>query len=901
LPGRIPENYITQGLTEGTYNYRLIVTQGTGCFGLSNEVLIHVVSDPVVTVTATQDVFCDGGSTNFQAFVTGGVGTISYQWQQFISGNWVSIPGATQDNYSTPILNAGEYFFRVAITQNSGCESFSDQYVITVVPDPVVTIQPNANSICSGGQVLFTSTVIGGLGTTSYQWQQYNTNTSTWTNIAGATNATYTTSILTALGTYEYRLAVTQGFSCEAVSSSVVITVTSDPVVTIASGDLFLCVGANTLINSTVTGGAGSIMYQWQQFVQNVGYVNIAGANAASYTTPTFSTPGTYSYRLLVTQNSGCETVSLPIDVHVEADPVVVVTAAENIICEGGIVTLSSVVTGGSGNNTYQWQLYNTNTATWQNIANANNQNYISGILTTGTYQYRVYVTQNSGCASASNSVIITVTPDILISGQPQGGAICIGGQIILSVTASGPPTILYQWQSSPDGTPASFINIPGASASTYNVPNLTAGTTYYRVIASYPANGCESSVSDVAVVTISPDLLVTLQPGDINECVGGTNTMTVSVSGGSGAITYQWQQSADGSSGWANSIGTGATTTTYMPISTNAGTTYYRVLVNAANNGCDQAVSDIAVAVINPDLQVINQPNDVSECVGGTNTMIVSISGGSGTISYQWQSSLDGFTGWGDVTGNGANTATYTPSSAIAGTTFYRVLINAVDNGCDQAISNNAIATIIPDLVVTTHPSNVNECIGGNNTMTVIVSGGSGDITYQWQSSSDGSSGWTDATGFGANTDTYTPSSAVAGTTYYRLLVNASNSGCDQAISNTAIAVITEDLTVTSQPTNVNECVGGTNSITVSISGGSGAITYQWQQSVDGSTGWANSTGTGATTATYTPSSAVPGTTYYRVLVNAANNGCDQAVSNNSIVNISSDCGHHVRTIGCQ
>jgi hypothetical protein len=55
-------------------------------------------------------------------------------------------------------------------------------------------------------------------------------------------------------------------------------------------------------------------------------------------------------------------------------------------------------------------------------------------------------------------------------------------------------------------------------------------------------------------------------------------------------------------------------------------------------------------------------------------------------------------------------------------------------------------------------------------------------------------------------------------------------------------------------------------------VTGGSGTITYQWQQSADGSTGWANSHGTGATTATYTPSSAVPGTTYYRVLVNAAN-----------------------------
>jgi hypothetical protein len=31
---------------------------------------------------------------------------------------------------------------------------------------------------------------------------------------------------------------------------------------------------------------------------------------------------------------------------------------------------------------------------------------------------------------------------------------------------------------------------------------------------------------------------------------------MTVTVTGGSGAITYQWQQSADGSTGWANSTG---------------------------------------------------------------------------------------------------------------------------------------------------------------------------------------------------------------------------------------------------------------------------------------------------------------------------------------------------------
>jgi hypothetical protein len=141
--------------------------------------------------------------------------------------------------------------------------------------------------------------------------------------------------------------------------------------------------------------------------------------------------------------------------------------------------------------------------------------------------------------------------------------------------------------------------------------------------------------------------------------------------------------------------------------------------------------------------------------------------------------------------------------------------LVNAGNNGCDQAVSNNGIAVISADLVVTTQPTNVSECVGGTNTMTVTVSGGSGTITYQWQQSPDGSTGWANSTGTGATTATYTPSSAIPGTTYYRVLVNASNNGCDQAVSNTATAVIAADLVVTTQPTDVHECVGGTDQMT--------------------------------------------------------------------------------------
>jgi predicted alpha/beta hydrolase len=325
---------------------------------------------------------------------------------------------------------------------------------------------------------------------------------------------------------------------------------------------------------------------------------------------------------------------------------------------------------------------------------------------------------------------------------------------------------------------------------------------------------------------------------------------MTVAITGGSGSISYQWQASPDGTSGWANASGTGSTAATYTPPSTVAGTTYYRVLINASNNGCDQAVSNVATALIVPDIVVTTQPTNINECVGGTDQMTVVISGGSGTISYQWQSSPTGTGSWSNASGTGSTTATYTPPSTVAGTTHYRVLINATHSGCGQAISNNGIAIIANDIAVTTQPTNVNECVGGTNTMTVAISGGSGTISYQWQSSPNGTGSWTNATGTGALTNTYTPESTTAGTTYYRVLINATNSGCGQAVSNNATAIIAADIVVTTQPTNVNECVGGTDQMTVGITGGSGTISYQWQSRPNGTSSWVNASGAGSTTA---------------------------------------------------
>jgi hypothetical protein len=221
----------------------------------------------------------------------------------------------------------------------------------------------------------------------------------------------------------------------------------------------------------------------------------------------------------------------------------------------------------------------------------------------------------------------------------------------------------------------------------------------------------------------IIPDLLVEVQPTNVNECIGGTDQMSVTVSGGSGVISYQWQESTSGTSASFINI-PGATLSTFTPPSLVAGTTYYRVIISATGSGCGSTISDTSNAVIIPDLLVTEQPTNVNECIGGTDQMSVTVTGGSGVISYQWQESTSG-TSASFTNIPGATLSTFTPPSLVAGTTYYRVVISATGSGCGSTVSDTSNAVIIPDLLVTVQPTNVNECIGGTDQMSVTVTGG--------------------------------------------------------------------------------------------------------------------------------------------------------------------------------
>ncbi len=78
----------------------------------------------------------------------------------------------------------------------------------TVISAPTIGTQPTSQTVTEGGTATFT-VVTSGTEPLSYQWQQSTDSGQSWTNIDGATDATYTTeATTTSMNGYQYRCVV---------------------------------------------------------------------------------------------------------------------------------------------------------------------------------------------------------------------------------------------------------------------------------------------------------------------------------------------------------------------------------------------------------------------------------------------------------------------------------------------------------------------------------------------------------------------------------------------------------------------------------------------------------------------------------------------------------------------
>jgi gliding motility-associated-like protein len=392
-------------------------------------------------------------------------------------------------------------------------------------------------------------------------------------------------------------------------------------------------------------------------------------------------------------------------------------------------------------------------------------------------------------------TVIVVAAP--AITNQPTSSSVCEGGTPTLLTVAysNGTGTPTYQWFSNTTNSTAGGTAITGATNSSYSPPSTTVGTLFYYCQITFSSGGCTSILSNTAQVIINPLPTISTQPLNTqNICVGGTITaLTVAYTGGVGTATYQWYSNTTNSN-TSGTIIAGATNNSYTPPTFNtAGSYYYYATITLSGNGCGSTTSSTAEVIVVADPIVSIQPLTTQTlCQNSTPTdLTITVTGGIGTISYQWFSNTTNSNTGGTIIA-GATNNSYTPPTATVGTRYYYCVVTQSGVGCNVT-SNVATVIVVAAPAITNQPTSSSVCEGGTPTLlNITYTNGTGTPTYQWFSNTTNSTvGGTAITG--ATNSSYSPPSSIVGTLFYYCQITFSSGGCTSILSNTAQVIINQ------------------------------------------------------------------------------------------------------------
>jgi len=815
----------------GPYTVTLSVTNECG----TTESTRSFTVTPAVIANAGNDATVCSGATQLNGIASGGSGS-GYTY------SWSPSTGLSNANIANPSANPTTTTTYTLTVTNGSCTAI-DQVIVNKNTVTAGAISGN-QTICVGGDpvALTVATAATGGGAMTYQWEVSTISaTSGYTDINGATSATYDPSVTTVPTWYRRKaISTLNGLSCDATGNFIEITINTVSPGTI-SGDQTICVGGNPAAFTTTNAtGSGTISYQWQSSVDNATFTNISGATSATYDAPSISQTTYYKRVAKSTFNTvQCTQESNVITVSVIPLPVVTTQPqASQTVCQDTAPTsLQAAAAGGTGTFSYQWYVSNNPGGTGGTaISSATQSTYSPPTNQTGTKYYYCIISQMApGCSVTTSIVQVQVIASPAINQQPASSTVCTGGtptQLTVSyINGIGTPS--YQWYSNTSNTTTGGTAIATATTNAYQPVASAEGVYYYYVVITFGSGGCSSVTSTVATVTVNPlPQIVTHPAAQQTICVGGSvSPLTVAGNTTSGTPSYQWYSNTT-STATGGTIISGATSATYTPPAYNtAGNYYYYAVVSYGNNGCGTITSNVAAVNVVADPVISVQPIATqSLCQNPVAAQIsLTASGGVGSLSYQWYSNTVNSTSGGTAIAS-ANTAAYTPPATNVGTTYYYCIVTTSASGCSVTSSTSQVI-VLSAPVVSTQPQPQTLCFGATPAaLSVAYINGTGTPAYQWYSNtSNSTTGGTLLNG--ATNASYQPSGATAGVLYYYVQITFATGGCSVITSN-AVAVTINPLPSVTSTQSTTICSGETFTITPQDGNGNSIPTgtqYTW------------------------------------------------------------------------
>ncbi|HRJ13648.1 MAG TPA: SprB repeat-containing protein, partial [Saprospiraceae bacterium] len=725
------------GLAAGTFS--VTVSDEAGCVRTGS---VTLNNPPALSLTCSQQnpVTTVGGMNGSATVnISGGTPGYTIEWSGPSSGsNTSSNAGAT----AITALQEGSY--TVTVTDNNGCM----QTCAFVISGPGCMLAVSAgsdNPLCNGssdGEI--TLTLSGAAGSTMFDWND--------NSLDGTQNPT-------GLAAGTYAVTVTDGAGCTATTS---VTLNDPPALVLTcaqTAPASTVSAADGTAEVQINGGTPFYTIAWSgpvngsQMQSGMGTASISGLPAGDYS-------------VTVTDVNNCSqtcmfTISGPIcDIVLDAQPI-------HPNCPGstdGAVTLT--VSNATGMLSFDWS-----------------DDAVDGIqnpdgLIAGSYT--VIVEDALGCTATSTILLNDPAPIVLICSQLNPTSTVTGSDGAANIQISG-------------GTAGYSIAWSGAASGSQNL--ATAGTATINglvmgnyVVTATDANDCES-VCNFSIAGPVCNLTLSISGTDPICNGAATGSIDLTVTGGSGALTFDWNVNAlDG---------------TEDPTNLLAGT--YAVTVTDAI-GCQ---ANTSVTLTNPAAitLICAQQNPVTVINGSNGSATVQISGGGGGYTITWSGPVSG-----SQTQSVVGTATIT--GLQAGT--YNVTVSDF-TGCQQTCSfmiSGPVCNISLNITGTS-PS----CNGGNNgSIALVVNNANGAASFDWN--------------VNALDGIQNPANLPAGT--YQVTVTDA-AGCT---ANTTVTLNDPPaLTLACAQQNPVSAVGGSDgSATVQISGGTAGYTIAWSGPANGS-----------------------------------------------------------------
>jgi len=465
-------NFVSNGYT-GSFDASTIIPGRQGFMGNSNGWIKTTVN---LTPWANQ-------SVKFRFRFTSDVGTNLEGW--YVDD--IQIKRQPTVDISSSLVNASGVLMSVR-------DTFTVILEAPVGCTPVtINTQPASTSSCTGSVATFS---VAASGTAlSYQWQVSTTGCAgTFTNIPGATSATYTTAATTtAMNNYAYKVIVSNSCPSSVTSACAVLTVNSTSAITAQPQAVTVCAGTNAVFSIAATGTG--LSYQWQVSTNGgTTWTDITGASGTTLTiAPATSGQNGNQYRVLVSSACSATASTSAVAGLTVLDPVNITASPNNVnTCAGESATFTVAATGTGLS--YQWQV-SVDGSTYVNIPGATSATYTTGPLTLNQngVRYRVVVS-TATCGTQTSSVAalsVKSKPTVELTAAMYS-ALTPSNPSRLLATVS-PPGINYVFQWFRDGN-----LLPNVTGPSLNVTIDSYGAYQVKVIDTL--NGCSDESSLVTV-----------------------------------------------------------------------------------------------------------------------------------------------------------------------------------------------------------------------------------------------------------------------------------------------------------------------------------------------------------------------------------------------------------------